>query len=194
MLKKLMKENIRKGREFDATREGRLEYGVSKVKGIDSVYIRIGSTVAERAGLRPKDEIRIEYDDETGEGYLKPSPGGWALQAIGKTEFPPLFLRVTWNKDWPYVEGFRPCRRVIAKNQSLEFIFPEGTKFNGKEAEIPVSVPVELYKEHKEIVEKGRRKSRKDGHAFRRKADKAPSMRDGKPYGRREGDEKGYRN
>jgi hypothetical protein len=189
MLKTIFKDSaVERGFKSDPKRDASLEFSVSETAGIEYMYFRIGRTIAQRAGLRPKDRVALAYDEKTKLGVLKPHPKGWVLQSGDpKSDNPPLVLRVTWRDDWPYLDKVGVCKDVVARDQVLEFYFPEGTTF-GKMKEV---VPDELYEEHRDIIENGKpagRKGKKDGHSFRRESDKAPRMKDGKPYGRRHND------
>ena len=68
-----------------------------------------------------------------------------------------------------------------------------GIKF-AKKSEVKEKEPVdELFEEHKKIAEREERvnkKAVKQAIPLRRESDKAPMMRDGKPYGRRKEDKK----
>lgn len=188
MLQTIFKDKQRGGSQ-DASREGTLEFHVMTVSGKEYMHFRIGRKVAERAGLRVGDKIVFAYDPshKTLQGEIKPDPRGWALQAVGKTDNPPLWVRITYQDERPYLSKAGVCTDVIAKGQELTFNFPDGTTFGKPEEDAPSA----LYVAHKEIVENGKpkgRKGRRDGHEFRRRSDEAPRTKEGKPYGRRHND------
>lgn len=116
-----------------SNRSGNLEFQVAKIRGIEYLYFRIGSIVAQRAGLKPKDKVILVWDDETGFGAIRPGPDGWALQSGNlKVDDPPLVLRVTRKVDEtnpPYLEKMGVCQKVKALDHALEFYFPVGTTF-----------------------------------------------------------------
>lgn len=206
----LKDQGVKRGFQADPEREGSLEFGVSSIAGKDFIIFRIGRVVAQRAGLKVKDRVMLDID-RSGAGYsgaLKPNPKGWSLQSADpKSENPALILRITWRDKWPYLDKLTACSDVIAKNHSLTFLFPEGTTL-GKptqeevlreldesrkkvehKGEVPDGVLEEVYQEHKEIVERDLpRKKRKEDRPTRRESDKAPMMKNGRPYGRRKGD------
>ena len=189
MLKTIFKDMaVERGFKSDPERDSSLEFGVSVTAGKEYMYFRIGKIVAQRAGLEPKDRMALAFDERTGFGVLKPHPKGWVLQSGDpKAESPPLTLRATYQDKWPYIEKLQKCRDVKSRDKVLEFYFPVGTTF-GKMQE---AVPDELYEEHRDIIENGKpagRKGKKNGHGYRREADKAPRLKDGKPYGRRHND------
>lgn len=182
-------ENVRRGYQENPAKEGALEFKIGQTNGKDYIFFRIGKIVAQKAGFRKKDEIVLDVDEEGNRGVLRPEAGGWALQKTGREqEYPPLQWKATWQKDerHPYIKAAAMCDKVIAKNQRIEFYFPKGTTFGAKDAVVD-----ELYEEHRDIVESGKpagKKGKKNGHGYRREADKAPRLKDGKPYGRRHND------
>ena len=182
MLKTITKESAFGKGSANSERAGNLEFHVAKIRGKEFLYFRIGSIVAQRSGLKVKDRVALQWDDETGYGAIKPSPKGWALQSGNiESSDPPLVLRVTRKKDDnpPYLEKLAQCQAVKASGNSLEFYFPDGTTFGDKRAE-DVSA---IYREHKEIVERGRSTRKDEPH--KRIGNGAPKMKHGKPYGRR---------
>lgn len=193
----LKDKDVKRGFHADPDRERALEFGVSSISGTEFMLFRIGRIVAQAAGFKAKDRVTIVVDKQDKDGSLyarlEPNPKGWVLQAADpKADNPSLVLRITWRDKWPYLGKMTACQRVTAKDFRINFIFPEGTTLGKPEPVlemIPEGVPEEVYNEHKEIVERDlpRRKKKDNGH-FRRKADKAPSMKDGKPYGRRYND------
>lgn len=162
-----------------SNRSGNLEFQVARIRGIEYLYFRIGSIVAQRAGLKPKDKVILAWDDETGFGAMRPAKDGWALQSGNlKVDDPPLVLRVTRKvdeKNPPYLEKMGVCKNVKALDHSLEFYFPEGTTFGAAKPK----QDDELYDKHRRIVERERRPTRKDELPL------GEYGLDGKPYRRR---------
>jgi hypothetical protein len=188
MFKTLKAEGRRRGYQESPNREGNLEFRIGLITGKEYMFFRIGKIVAQKAGFRDKDRVVLDVDETNKRGILRLDPAGWTLQKTGaEQEHPPLYLKGTWQDGYPYIKVPSKCLNVIAKNQRIEFQFPEKTTF-GESVE---AIPDELYEEHRDIIENGKpagRKGKKDGHSFRREADKAPRMKDGKPYGRRHND------
>lgn len=168
----------------DSDRAGNLDFSVAVVRGKPYLYFRIGSIVAQRAGLRRGDKVMVLWNPETGAGIIKPSPDGWTLQSgnMKIEDNPPLTVRITRkkrsDKRQPYLKKVKECLNVKAVANTLEFTFPEGTIFGEPEE----GVEDELFEKHKKMVERDRRPTRKD--------EVSAGMFDGegKPYKRRSSD------
>ena len=161
------------------------------------IFFRIGRELARKAGLAPGDTVLFGIDDETGIAKIYADKHGWKLVSGNtKSDNPPLILRVTWREGFPSIADPAMCKDVIARSRSISFRFPDKTSYNGlaKKSEVKEEEPVdELFEEHKKIAEREERvnkKAVKQAIPLRRESDKAPMMRDGKPYGRRKEDKK----
>lgn len=167
----------------DSDRAGNLDFSVAVVRDKPYLYFRIGSIVAQRAGLRRGDKVMVLWNPETGAGIIKPHPDGWTLQSgnMKIEDNPPLTVRITrkkYKKRQPYLKKVGECRNVKAVSNTLEFMFPEGTIF-GEPEEV---VEDELFETHKKLVERDRRPTRKDEVSL------GEFDREGKPYRRRSTD------
>lgn len=210
--KELVKQVPKRGGfQPDIERNNGIHFSTPKNKklGAHYIFLRIGQDLARKAGLAAGDDVNLEWDDETGEGWISPLPAGegWKLVSGNpRSETPSLVLRMTWreskDKPMPSITEGDLCKVKTARSRAISFDWPEGTVFGKlatkskravKHVEAKRSAPIidhrvdELYDKHKEIVEKEERVSKKQGNGTpsRRKSDKAPEWKDGKPYGRR---------
>ena len=171
------------------------------------LQLRIGKDVARDAGYLPSDKVEIYWEPKTREGWLKPDPTGISLvRGDQDTKNPSLLYRVTWSPKVPSIASKALVEDLtIKEGQILYFKFPKGTSFDElvelegsaeeeEEAPPPATQSVKaikkgrvdprLYEEHKALVEREKRVSRT--------CNEPPFiMKDGKPWGRREGDKKG---
>lgn len=175
-MKIVTKETV-KGAVSENDRAGNLEFCSTLINDQEFIYFRIGKNVAKAAGLRRGDKVVFGWEESNGFGRIEPRADGWALQSGNlKADDPPLVLRVTRKReDMPLLEKIDKCTKVKVVGNSLEFYYPEGTKYKGRmdKKGKPPARENTLWHEHKAIVEGNRRPIR---------------YRDGNPYGRRSTD------
>ena len=154
---------------------------------------RIGREVATKAGFSDDDVVVLRWNVEHRVGLIEAvaaEKGGWKLAKGSKSEKPPLVLRFTWHKKYPSTAKTVLCKVIKIAPRYIQFKFPENTSF-GELAKPDDEQFDELYEHHRGMVDKCHMESArrpKKQELNRRKADKAPMMKDGKPYGRRKGD------
>ena len=154
---------------------------------------RIGREIAAKAGFSEDDAVVLKWDKENFIGLIEAVPseaGGWKLSKGSKSERPPLVLRFTWHEKFPSTAKTVLCKVTKTGPRSIQFKFPDNTSF-GELAKPDDEQFDELHERHRGMVDKCHMESArrpKKQELNRRKADKAPMMKDGKPYGRRKGD------
>lgn len=168
------------------------------------IYLRIGRNIARKAGLRPGDQLKLEFDDETMDGWLIPSPEGNVLingdQKIHAEDYPPLIFKMTWAEELPSIAVKTAVKDVIiTSSQHLKFKFPPGTSFLALADGVHAEEESELYQEHKEMVERSgsgkrvsevRREAKKKSVSNIVKTERRGGCRRAAPYGRRATDRK----
>lgn len=154
---------------------------------------RIGREVAAKAGFSEDDTVVLRWDKENFIGLIEAVPteaGGWKLSKGSKSDKPPLVLRFTWHEKFPSTAKTVLCKVTKMGSRSIQFKFPDNTSF-GELAKKDDAQFDELYEHHRDMVESSNMESArrpKKQELNRRRTDKAPIMKDGKPYGRRKGD------
>ena len=98
--KELVKQVPKRGGfQPDVERNNGIHFSTPENKklGAHYVFLRIGQELARKAGLAAGDDVNLEWDDETGEGWISPLPAGegWKLVSGNpRSDTPSLVLRM----------------------------------------------------------------------------------------------------
>lgn len=118
---------------------------VSKSASKHNIYfvrVRIGSKLAQKAGIKTGDKVALGWDEVTRLGYIRVVSSddvtGHKLSGLKREKASggpePLQLRYTWKQGQPSVAKPKLCREVVVLSDSdpdrIQFVYPEGTSFD----------------------------------------------------------------